>query len=222
MLRPRQLGQGGPRARHDRGGARRAGSMSIAIPTRIPPAATRSRTCCRNGCRPAACAAMIDRLASPETRTRIRDDIARDGLNNWGRLPSWDACRFRSRRTCRNSPAAPSRALAAERGQDPIDTLCDYLADDQGATRVLVTSISEDDVRDIVRSPLAAGRLRRQLRRDLRHRQPGHAAPALLRHVPARHRPLCRRARPAAARARHPQDDRRDRARAQARRIAAC
>ncbi len=35
-----------------------------------------------------------------------------------------------------------------------------------------------------------AGRLRRQLRRDLRHRQPGHAAPALLRHLPAHRRPL--------------------------------
>ena len=46
-------------------------------------------------------------------------------------------------------------SLAAERGADPIDTLCDYLADDQGATRVLVTSISEDDIRTIVASPLA-------------------------------------------------------------------
>src|SRR5262249_47889411 len=35
-------------------------------------------------------AAMLERLALPETRARIRDDIARDGLNNWGRLPSWD------------------------------------------------------------------------------------------------------------------------------------
>jgi N-acyl-D-aspartate/D-glutamate deacylase len=33
--------------------------------------------------------------------------------------------------------------------------LCDYLADDQGATRVLVTSISEADIRTIVASPLA-------------------------------------------------------------------
>ena len=64
---------------------------------------------------------------------------------------------------------------------------------------------------------LGAGRLRRQLRRDLRHRQPGHAASALLRHLPAHHRPLRRRAGRAAARARHAQDDRRHRARAQAR-----
>jgi N-acyl-D-aspartate/D-glutamate deacylase len=46
-------------------------------------------------------------------------------------------------------------ALSAERGQDPIDTVADYLVDDKGATRVLVTSIAEDDIRDIIRSPQA-------------------------------------------------------------------
>jgi N-acyl-D-amino-acid deacylase len=99
--------------------------------------------------------AMIERLKQPETRARIRTDIARDGLNNWGRIPSWDCVQISI------SPNLPQFAgrtiaqLAAERSADPIDTLCDYLADDQGATRVLVTSISEDDIRDIVASPLA-------------------------------------------------------------------
>jgi N-acyl-D-aspartate/D-glutamate deacylase len=46
-------------------------------------------------------------------------------------------------------------ALAAERGQDPIDTVADYLVADKGATRVLVTSISEDDIRAIVGAKLA-------------------------------------------------------------------
>jgi N-acyl-D-aspartate/D-glutamate deacylase len=46
-------------------------------------------------------------------------------------------------------------ALAQEQGRDPIDTLCQYLIDDKGATRVLVRSISEDDITDIVRSPTA-------------------------------------------------------------------
>ena len=30
---------------------------------------------------------MLARLALPETRARIRAEIARDGLNNWGRIP---------------------------------------------------------------------------------------------------------------------------------------
>jgi N-acyl-D-amino-acid deacylase len=59
------------------------------------------------------------------------------------------------------SPNTPEHAgrtiaeLAAERGQDPIDRLCDYLIEDRGATRVLVTSIAEQDVETLVRSPLA-------------------------------------------------------------------
>jgi N-acyl-D-amino-acid deacylase len=99
--------------------------------------------------------AMLERLKVAETRTRIRADIARDGLNNWGRIPSWDCVQISI------SPHLPQFAgrtllsLATERGQDPVDTLCDYLADDQGATRVLVTSISEDDIAHIVASPMA-------------------------------------------------------------------
>src|SRR5215470_11633458 len=39
-------------------------------------------------------AAMLERLPLAETRARIRADIARDGLNNWGRIPSWDCVRI--------------------------------------------------------------------------------------------------------------------------------
>jgi N-acyl-D-amino-acid deacylase len=107
--------------------------------------------------------AMLERLKLSDTRTKIRADIERDGLNNWGRIPSWDCVQISI------SPHLPQFAgrtiaqLAAERGRDrsnqrsndPIDTLCDYLIDDQGATRVLVTSISEDDIKQIVASPMA-------------------------------------------------------------------
>jgi N-acyl-D-amino-acid deacylase len=99
--------------------------------------------------------AMLERLKQPDTRARIRSDIERDGLNNWGRIPSWNCVQISI------SPHLPQFAgrtilsLANERAQDPVDTLCDYLMDDQGATRVLVTSISEDDIETIVASPLA-------------------------------------------------------------------
>ena len=98
-------------------------------------------------------AAMLERLPDKATRERVRADIARDGLNNWGRIPSWDCVRISI------SPHLPQHAgrtvaeLATERGEDPIDTVCGYLAEDQGATRVLVTSISEDDIRELVRAP---------------------------------------------------------------------
>jgi len=96
---------------------------------------------------------MLTRLRDPKTRRQIRDEIERDGLNNWGRIPSWDSVRISI------SPHLPECAgrtigeLAQEAGQDPIDRLCDYLLADQGATRVLVTSISEDDVCELVGSP---------------------------------------------------------------------
>jgi N-acyl-D-aspartate/D-glutamate deacylase len=99
--------------------------------------------------------AMIERLRHSATRERIRQDIARDGLNNWGRIASWDAVRISI------TPHLPERAgktlaeLASERGIDPVDALCDHLIEDRGATRVLVTSISEDDVRTLIRSPQA-------------------------------------------------------------------
>jgi N-acyl-D-amino-acid deacylase len=99
--------------------------------------------------------AMLARLPLAETRARIRADIAAHGLNNWGRIPSWDCVQVSI------TPHLPQFAgrtiadLAAERGQDPVDTLCDYLFQDKGATRVLVTSISEDDVRTLLRAPKA-------------------------------------------------------------------
>jgi len=99
--------------------------------------------------------AMLARLGKPDVRERIRGDVARDGLNNWGRIPSWKCV------TISISPHLPQHAgktiaeLAAERSADPVDTLCDYLIEDRGATRVLVASISDDDIRTLVASPHA-------------------------------------------------------------------
>jgi N-acyl-D-amino-acid deacylase len=99
--------------------------------------------------------AMLARLAETPTRARLRADIARDGLNNWGRIPSWDCVRISISPHLPQHAGTTIGALAAERAEDPIDTVADYLIADQGATRVLITSISEDDIRDIVASPLA-------------------------------------------------------------------
>jgi N-acyl-D-amino-acid deacylase len=93
---------------------------------------------------------MLARLRQSETRAQIREEIARNGLNNWGRIPSWENVRISI------SPHLPQHVgrtvgeLARVAGQEPIDTLCDYLLADRGATRVLVTSMSEEDVRELV------------------------------------------------------------------------
>ena len=99
--------------------------------------------------------AMLERLRLPETRARIRHDIARDGLNNWGRIPDWDCVRISIAPNIPQHAGRTIAELARERSADPIDVVCDCLIEDKTATRVLVTSISEDDVRDILRSPLA-------------------------------------------------------------------
>jgi N-acyl-D-amino-acid deacylase len=99
--------------------------------------------------------AMLERLTHKDTRARIRADIARHGLNNWGRIPSWDCVRISISPNLPQHAGRTIGALAAERAEDPIHTVADYLVADEGATRVLVTSISEDDIRAIVRSPLA-------------------------------------------------------------------
>jgi N-acyl-D-amino-acid deacylase len=98
---------------------------------------------------------MLARLAQPETRARIRSEIAENGLNNWGRIPSWDAVQISISPRMPKTAGQTVASLATMRGCDPIDQICDHLIDDNGATRVLITSISEDDVRTIVRSSTA-------------------------------------------------------------------
>ena len=99
--------------------------------------------------------AMLERLPLPETRARIRADIAATGLNNWGRIPSWDCVQISITPNLPQFAGRTIAELASERNQDPVDALCEYLVQDKGATRVLITSISEDDVRTLLRAPKA-------------------------------------------------------------------
>lgn len=99
--------------------------------------------------------AMLARLASPETRERIDAELAAHGLNNWGRLPSWEAVQISVSPQMPETAGQTIAALAKARGRSPVDQICDHLIADSGATRVLIASISEDDVRAILRSPTA-------------------------------------------------------------------
>ncbi len=97
--------------------------------------------------------AMLERLRSADVRARMRADIARVGLNNFGAIASWDAVRVAV------SPHQPQHAgqtlgdIARRRGGDPLDTVCDYLLADQGHTRILITSMAEKDVDEIAGTP---------------------------------------------------------------------
>ena len=97
--------------------------------------------------------AMLERLGSPDIRARLRAGIDADGLNNFGRIPSWDGVRVSI------SPDLPHHAgrtiaeIAAEQEVEPFEAALDYLVADRGQTRVLVSSISEDDIRTLIASP---------------------------------------------------------------------
>jgi N-acyl-D-amino-acid deacylase len=99
--------------------------------------------------------AMLARLALPETRARIDAEFAEYGLNNWGRPPSWEAVQISVSPRMPQTAGQTVAALAKARGRSPVDHICEHLIADNGATRVLITSISEDDVRTILRSPTA-------------------------------------------------------------------
>ncbi len=96
---------------------------------------------------------MLERLSRPEVRARVRGDIAAHGLASWGRIASWDAVRIAV------SPHLPQHEgrtigdLAGERGTDGLDTVCEYLVADRGATRILISSMAEEDVRTFLSSP---------------------------------------------------------------------
>jgi N-acyl-D-aspartate/D-glutamate deacylase len=97
--------------------------------------------------------AMLERLRVRDTRTRLRDEIARHGLTNFGRIPSWDVVRVAI------SPHLPENAgrtlgdIARARGLDPIDAVADYLVADRGETRILITSMADVDVHAITGAP---------------------------------------------------------------------
>ena len=97
--------------------------------------------------------AMLERLGQRDHRTRLREDIARSGLTNFGRIPSWDVVRVAV------SPHLPEHAgrtlgdIARARAVDPLDAVCDFIVTDRGETRILITSMDEPDVRAITGAP---------------------------------------------------------------------
>ena len=96
---------------------------------------------------------MLARLGQADMRAKIKEEIAAHGLNNFGRIKSWDAVRIAI------SPDLPRYAgktiveIAREQNKDPFDAALDYIVADRGQTRVVVESIAEDDVRDFIRAP---------------------------------------------------------------------
>ncbi|SCG52900.1 N-acyl-D-amino-acid deacylase [Micromonospora echinaurantiaca] len=101
--------------------------------------------------------AMLAALADPTVRDRIRADLAA-GLPGWENTVGnggWDLIRVASAPT---SPAVEGHTvadLAAARGVDPVDYVCDLLAAEAGNVTIISHSMREDDVRRVLASPLS-------------------------------------------------------------------
>src|SRR5262249_36859569 len=162
-LRREQLGRSGPAPRRARGGAAKLvagveGARGRGLPgdgaaypydTATNPLRNLLPRWVMEGGTPA----MLERLRVRDVRTRIRGEIARSGLTNFGRIPSWDVVRVAI------SPQMPENAgrtlgdIARSRSVDPIDAVADYVVADRGETRILITSMTDADVHEITRAP---------------------------------------------------------------------
>ena len=96
---------------------------------------------------------MLARIAAPGVRPRVADEIATRGCGAFGKLPSWDAVRIALTAAHPDYAGRTIAEIAAERGTDGLDAVCHVLTDDRGATRVILESMAEDDVRAILKTP---------------------------------------------------------------------
>jgi N-acyl-D-aspartate/D-glutamate deacylase len=97
--------------------------------------------------------ATLARLRDPGARARIRREVAASGLNNFGHVKDWDAVRISISPNLPQYTGKTIAEIALSQRKDPLDAALDYIAADRGQTRIVVESISEDDVRAFVRAP---------------------------------------------------------------------
>jgi N-acyl-D-amino-acid deacylase len=95
---------------------------------------------------------MLSRLSQPEVRARIKTEIDRDGLNNWGRIPSWKSIQISISPNLPEYAGTDIEEIASAWSIEPVDAICEYLVRDKGATRVFVHAISETDIDEIIKS----------------------------------------------------------------------
>lgn len=103
--------------------------------------------------------AMLDRLADPEQRDRIKQDWA-DGRPQWdNRVGSigWDNIYVSHVATEANQDmvglSVAAAASARSRGAEPGDFLLDLLLDEQGAVGNIQVACTEKDLRQVMRDP---------------------------------------------------------------------
>lgn len=97
--------------------------------------------------------AMLARLSDAAVRARVKAEVGVSGLNNFGRIKNWDAVRISISPGLMQYAGKTIGQVARAQKKDPFDAALDYIVADRGQTRVVVESISEDDVRAFIRAP---------------------------------------------------------------------
>jgi N-acyl-D-amino-acid deacylase len=103
-------------------------------------------------------AKLIERLKDPATRARIRKDmmtLSTSWDNEWQEIPGPEAILISSVLEPKLHDLLGKRIsdIAKQWGKDPIDTICDVLIEDSGATSVSVFGMQESDVELALKQP---------------------------------------------------------------------
>ncbi len=101
---------------------------------------------------------LAQRLRDSTVRQRIKDQLAR-GIIDWEdplREAPWEAVQIALVGSGANASLEGKTVaqIAAMRGQEPYDVVFDLLAEEEGAVKVVVFGIQEDDVRTIMKHPV--------------------------------------------------------------------
>ena len=165
--------------------------------------------------------AMLKRLADPGTRDRIRAELTGGGETLLRGL-DWSDIMVAYSPSRPDAQGRRIAEIAAARGEDPLDAAIELIVAEQGKGYMILFQLDEADLRRALVHPhVMIGSDGSSLAADgpARRRQ---AAPAQLRHLPARARPLRARRARALARDRGVEDDRPARAAARPDATAAC
>ncbi|MFB6221097.1 MAG: amidohydrolase family protein [Halolamina sp.] len=99
--------------------------------------------------------AALDTLQDEAARERIRRDIEEwriDGWENQGARSGWENIVVRNldTGTWQEYEGETVAAIAADRGQHPVLTVCDILVDEELSPAMILHTIAEEDVREIM------------------------------------------------------------------------
>jgi len=103
-------------------------------------------------------AKLVERLKDPATRAKIRQDMLTptgQWDNEWLSIEGPQDIIITTVTSTALQPYVGKRVneIAAQWHEDPIDTICDFLIKDDGATQVAVFGMSEPDVQLILKQP---------------------------------------------------------------------